>query len=542
MRRPRTLWVALAFLVVGVTWFVVHDPSASVGMDDGAYAIAAEQVQEGSWSVPYAAARADPDGVAHPYPNAEQGADGHYYPYVRQPAWVVALAVADAIGGPFGMRLLVLAAGAGAVAATGLLARAAGVPEVAVLAAAFVALSPLAYNALQLWAHAPAALFTALAAVGAHRLMGDGRPGWAIATGVLGTFGSSLLRADGALFALAIGIVVVVVGVRSRRAVVALGGTAFGLAAVGGQFISSGWAGTIVGSGGPSGGGGTAGPRTDGGSSDRLPAALQTLLGQDVGSDRGLFLALLALLLVVAAVALARRDDGRAATVLLGAAALTWVVRTVTERDAIETGLLGAWPLVILALLVPVARWSDAERRLAVMVALGCAAVVWTQYGVGGGANWGGRFVSAGLPLLAVLTASSLCRWTRAHAHGRALMIAAVSLAAVTMVASLALDSHYRRRSHATVSAIEQLAPDRWVVTSSLALPNLAWRTGDEVRWLRVPSESSGGVTRLEEILDRLEVDEVVAIRLADADFADLTELPPERNDPDQPTTVRLAP
>lgn len=537
LERVRTGWVVLAFVLGGIGWFIVHPVDASVSMDDGAYAITVDRLQQGTWTFPYGASEADPGGAAFPYPNGERGEDG-YYPYIRQPAWIVALRAADDLAGPWGMRGLVLFLAAGAVAATAGLARAAGLPRLAPLAAALAALSPLAFNALQLWAHAPAALCVAVAAIAGCLALDARPPAWAWPTAVLAALTAALLRGDGALFVFAVGLVIFGAGARARRWNVSVLGVGTAAAAVAGQVLTGTWAGWINGG---EGAGRATDARGTGGSSDRIGAALQTLVAHDASAPVAYLLVILALLLVAAAVYLARRGDPRAARALLVLAASVWLIRVLVERDELATGLLGAWPAALLVFLTPWAERTVAERRLLVMVALGTGAVLATQYDAGGGANWGGRFLAPALPLIAVLVAASVHRWSTST-DGRTLRVwlPVAALAVITTVASLGLDSHYRLRNDRQVAALEELAPDQWVVTSSFALPNLAWRTVDDVRWLLVPTPEAGGVDRMAEILEDLGVEEFVALNLRDDDFSTLTGLPADRNEPAVPSVVDL--
>lgn len=513
LRLPAIAAIVGAYLLAGAAWFVVHPPDASVTMDDGAYALAVAQLREGTWELPYPAARADPDGVAYPYPNAERSDEG-YFPYVRQPAWVLALHVGDVLGGAAGMRLLVVAVAGLAVAVTAALARVAGDPSSGVLAAALVALSPLAFNGLQLWAHATGALGLAVLMVGATRSMEAELSAGNVAMAVAGAAVASLARADAGLFALAAGVVVVAVGCRRRQWSLCGVGVLIGATAAAAQLSSAMVAGRLTGG---AGSGAATDPRGAGGLVERLQPALGTVLST-ASSTAGYGLTLVGVLAVAGAVVLWRRGDPRAGVVLMTIAAIAWAVRLVAATDELATGLLGAWPVALVLALGPWSSWSDSEKRLLAVVLIGAVAVLATQYDVGGGANWGGRFLSSALPLLAVLVASRLVRAARCHGReGSRFVAATLVVAALTTAASLALDSYYRIQTDERVEEVAAMVAGRWVVTSSRALPNLAWRTADEVRWLRVPSRSDGGADRLRVILADLGVQEVLAYRVDDS-------------------------
>lgn len=530
--------VAIVFALAASAWFAVHPPTASVSMDDGAYAIAVREARDGAWSVPYGAVAVDPDGDAFPYVNAERSEEG-FFPYVRQPAWIVALAAGDALAGPIGMRLLVILCAAGAVIVTGCLALEAGQRGAAELAALLIALSPLAFNALQLWAHVAAALGVGVAALGAMRVLDDRR--WLLGTvlAVVGATAAGLARADGAVFALAVGVVVGLIGLSQRRVHIAAAGLAIAASAVAAQLATASFAERVVGG---SGLGRATDSRAAGRLGDRLEAGLDTILST-ANPPAGYALALFAFLLSLAAATLWRRADRRAAVILLLAAAGAWGVRIVVAGDELATGLLAAWPLAALLALTPWAKWPPQERRLLAVVLLGTLGIVVTQYDAAGGANWGGRFLAPALPLMAVLVASAVHRARIAGgSDGVRLARASVLLAVLTTAGSLVADSHFRTRSDERVERIEALASPDWVVTSSKALPNLAWRTYGDVRWLHVPEGAAGGAERLHWILVELGVEQVVLHEVDVGDVAPLVGRPvPELDARDQPVVVEIS-
>ena len=245
----------------------------------------------------------------------------------------------------------------------------------------------------------------------------------------------------------------------------------------------------------------------------------------------GIVLVLLALVLVVYAVVVARQGRVGEARVLVVVAAVLWAVRIVLTPDELPPGLLGAWPLVVFIGLDGWSERTDGERRLIGIIGLATLGVLATQYDNGGGLNWGARFLAPALPMLAVLLAATLQRVRSSLPHGRTLGLAVVGLAAVTTVASLVGDATLRTSTDDAIDRVAAGADTGVVVTASIALPRLAWRTYPGVDYVVVPH---GDGDTIRAALQRTGIDRVDVFQLPDNDFAAISGQPPATTVPAQ--------
>ena len=156
------------------------------------------------------------------------------------------------------------------------------------------------------------------------------------------------------------------------------------------------------------------------------------------------------------------------------------------------TGLLGAWPVVLLALAVPWSRRTVGERRLATIVLLGSAGVAVTQYDIGSGFNWGGRFLAPALPLLAVLIAGSLPPLSLAALRRDVFTGSLVLLVFVLGVCSWVVDGQVRSNYVAILAGADSVAPGVPIVTSAIHVPRMDWANYPDRQWLSVPSGPDG--------------------------------------------------
>ncbi len=155
-----------------------------------------------------------------------------------------------------------------------------------------------------------------------------------------------------------------------------------------------------------------------GGGSAKLEGFVTTLVSTRGASAGAIVLLLVALVLVVYAAVLVQRGEVGPAAVVIGLATVVWVVRIVAAPDELPPGLLGAWPVVVLAAL-GWSRRTPGRSAWSGIIALATAGVLATQYDVGGGLNWGARFLAPALPMLAVLLASTLRRIRADHPDGK---------------------------------------------------------------------------------------------------------------------------
>jgi hypothetical protein len=212
----------------------------------------------------------------------------------------------------------------------------------------------------------------------------------------------------------------------------------------------------------------------------RVRGAWHDLLSGVYTKERAGDVLVVALVLLVVAVLVTRRQ-GRGtrpvaivAVVVVGlmAVRMAWA-----PRDPV-TGLLPAWPVVVLGLLF--LSWRElgwAVRALAVGIVLFTGAVLATNYPYGGGLEWGGRFFSPVLVPLAVLAVAGLRR------AGARVQRAAGLLTVATAAMGLVLTGGVRGLHDGQVAAVERhLQP--WTVTDFSALPRLGWRLDDDTAWL----------------------------------------------------------
>ena len=186
-----------------------------------------------------------------------------------------------------------------------------------------------------------------------------------------------------------------------------------------------------------------------------------------------------------------RRWEGHSRLLLaagVGGAAVLLALRFASHPHDAVTGLVTAWPLALLGLLL--VRWrgsgSATTGLLGLTSALFAAAVVATQYAEGGGLEWGGRFLSPILVPIAVLATAGLARALDSIPDGQDRRYATALLAAlgvVTAVFALATAGSLRAREDGIVAALER-HPAAVTVTTRPAYPRIAWRADDRLTWM----------------------------------------------------------
>jgi hypothetical protein len=228
----------------------------------------------------------------------------------------------------------------------------------------------------------------------------------------------------------------------------------------------------------------------------RVRAFLVTWLRPGYTGPRQLTLALTVMVVAVGVGAFAARrhpGDRRTIVVACSVAVTAALVAVVTKPTNIVPGLLVAFPLLFAGLLLirrDQLRTTAARAGLATF-AVFAFGVLATQYANGGSGEWGGRYFALGLPvvipvlLLALRDAGvALAPVTRRWAVASLATVTVVM--AVMGVASL---SHGHRFTADLVANIEraghEVSPLRPImVTTSPAIPRLAWSTFDDQRWL----------------------------------------------------------
>lgn len=486
----------LALLLLVAAPFLFLD--ATFTADEGAYALQVRALESDSWAYDYRAEDIDPTGEWLPLLNGTRGSDA-WYAYVKHPAFPAALrAATNLIGETAGLHVLGLI-GAVLVAVAAWLLAAELEPRVSRPAFWIAAASPVAVNAYIIWAHAPAAALAGIAAVAALRLKRTGAAG-DLAALLASLSAGVLLRSEGLLLAGAMAVAIAAVGIPGRSWRVRFGVPAACLAVTAATAaLEDRWIRSIVGQGaaGTRGITGSAASEPGGGwldwASGRLRGAWNSLLrGAHLDAQDSALVLVALVLILLSLAAWRRRRPGweRDVSVALAAATVLYVARGVTGIDQSITGLVAAWPLVLFALAAPVGR-CHARRLLVVICFVMSGAVLLTQYRIGGGFEWGGRFFLLLLAPLAVLAALGIREVVhRAGSAGRVMARLCVALAVVPVATGLVVLRTTRPLLDDVVKEVSATGP-RLVLTHSPALPPAAWRTYPEVGWMRAAEETT---------------------------------------------------
>ena len=527
------LWAhAAALAVLVLALLPLMRPTSAFTSDEGAYALQVAALENGSWVYDYRAAPLDPEGRAFPIVLSDSGPEGSYT-YVKHPAYPVLLqASSRLVGRTLGLHLVNLLGVVGAAVAAWLLAGQLD-PRLRRLAFWLAAGGPVLVNGFLIWAHAPSAALAGLALAAAARIARRGVTTWAAVAMITALAGGVLLRSEGLLLAGALAVSLAAVRfLQTRRlttavAVAALGAGPALLVAV----VERWWISSIV-------GGSYAGVAGQSGSSSsfldaRLTGAWHVLF-KGWFIDAGAGLPVLAALAVVAGggyVALRRPGRGLAVVVVVAVALLA--VRFAAHPHDPVTGLLSAWPLAVLGVLL--FRWRDAGPvawLLGGTIAVFALATLATQYPEGGGLEWGGRYLSPALVPLAVLAAAGLARAVagvpETERRGAVALLAALGV--TTAVFSVATAGALRAREDRIIAAVER-HPSPVMVTTRPALPRLTWRGGDRLTWMLT---DEAGLPALLQSLRRQGVAEVGVVAGLDVPASALAAYPTSEERPER--------
>jgi hypothetical protein len=522
------LWVhAGALLAVLVGVLVLTGPAVPFSTDEGAAVIQARMLENnGSWLLP--TSRLDPSGIAQPFPHGDRGTKG-IAAYGKHPAYPLLLEAADEAGGMAGVRLLsVLGAWLAAVGAALLGRRLAAGIDRGCLWLIGVA-SPLFIDSGLVLAHTLAAATAVFAVIALLDALRGRHPLLSGAIAAVLTAATVALRSEGVFLVPAL-VAAVLVLKRSRRA-----------AALAGVLVASGAAvvlaervflhhtvGSVVGTDQQSG-------TLVGG---RIHGFLRTWL--DVSYSRGggalvLFLGVGGLTAGALLLRARRRPAMARALLIIGAAA--YVLRLFVDHPAAVPGLLVAFPLGWVAFLLMRRCDIADDGRLPVVVAgVVAVGVLATQYAIGGGVEWGGRYFALVLPLVAPVIVLCLRR-----IDSRMLMSAlAVSTAALAVFGVETL-----RHTHAATSdvvlgvrgAARELEGPPVVVSTSRLLPQLDWQGFDSIQWVTPTPDDLAAAGRQ---LAAAHVNRFVLV--ADDPAAQLSALPDYVMAPTQPNPNRVIP
>ena len=533
MRRAwaAPLWahsLVLAALLVAVG--LVAGTDVSFSSDEGAAIAQVELLASGQgWTEANAFPTIDPEGRAYFFdPALSSGGPDAFAPYAKHPLYVLLLRPAEAVGGQWGMVGLSILGAVLAALAAAMVARELD-PRLDRWALWTVgAATPLVFDSQLVEAHTLGTALAGVAVLASTRLLRRTAVLPAlVAVGAVVPL--ALLRTEGVLFALALGAVLGILGLRRRSWPVVVTAGAVGVAALVTNVLEKRWTRSLL---GRSGGGGISAIEATLG--DRLVAMTTSTI--QVGeawptiARVGLVLSLLAA--VVTPLVLRRGvDPARVVTVggVVGCAGLALAV--VGGRPDTVPSLLVACPVLTVGILL-VRRdvWTPPAVLLGATSGLYAAAVFATQYGQAGGAEWGARFLALLLPaavplaLRAIQVQGEVTPAARKPGLG---FLVAASVAMTALSVWTLATYHQNIRDWNTVMA-EALTgregPDLGdgdtapvVVTTWSGLGRFLWPLDEPRRGLMVPADL------LEEYAARLDeagVEELVFVALDGADGA----------------------
>jgi hypothetical protein len=494
--------VALALvLAIGL---LLTGPRLVYSSDEGVAVIQARMLRDGAgWLYRYPLARIDPEDQARPFVRGDAGSKG-VAPYAKHPLYPLVLAGFDGVGGEWGIRIAgVLGTFLAAVLAA-LLARELD-PRLdrPVLWLVGVA-SPLFFDAFVVLAHSLAAAAAAGGVLLAVRALRPGRSGlWRVAAVVgLGVCLAiaSLLRTEALFVGPALAVACLVVALRRRvplrrAAVVAV----VAAAASGAAWIADHVAARMI--------IGTAVPvppnvAPSSWLAGRWDAFHTTWLQASYAGGRtgDIALAIGAIGFAGAALLLHQRTDHRVWVVaaVVGAAAC-YVARLVVGPAGSVPGLALAFPAGWFLLWAAGRQLADGVAAPVLTVVAGAVtiAVLVTEYAIGGGVEWGGRYfavvIPIAVPVLAFAAAPVITR------HGADLARIVVTALVVASVAATLTAAQALREGHThTDEVLDAIAAQARsagasaglarpvVVTTNRLLPQIDERDFDRFDWVAV--------------------------------------------------------
>jgi hypothetical protein len=497
-----SLWAhaALLFLVL-VALLPFARPGTVFFADEGSALAQAKQLADGNgWSRSRSFSEADPDNKSFPLFNSVGG--DRVVPLGQHPTYALAVEPSFAAGGKAGAALLSIV-GLTAAALLGALVGRRLRPGVEVAALwAIGASSPLFLDGYLVVAHTLAAAFAAGVALAVLRYLDRERRTVMAAIAVVCAGVTGLLRNEGILFAAAVGITLLVVGVRRRdRAVVVLG-VLVGAAAEGSRLADAVLRSHVVHLGNAAQFGVAAQGSWLG---SHVQSTFVTLLLPSYGKfDLGDVLLVIAVACaLVAAVIARRRPDDRSGLMLFGGLAVALLAARLVVTPAPVPGLFLACPLLGVALVLSTKRVLTRPNLAVVGTAalVFAGAVLLTQYSGAGGREWGWRYFSLALPIVVpialILVVDGAARISERDRRiaGR-LLVALCAL--IGVLAFLAL-REVRRDDRQIVDGIratylatpaEDGGKPVVVTTQAGTVDRFSWEHIDETRWLAVDTDN----------------------------------------------------
>jgi hypothetical protein len=424
---PLVHLIPIGLLLVLSSFFVGHD--GYVFIDEAALHAQVELVGDGSWTTGRPLADVDRQGVHAPMARSTLTDDG-FAPFPNHPLHVLVARVAAEVGGDTGVRMLSVLGVLGATMAAGGLAAARSRRHSAVAMWITGVASPLVFDANLVLAHAMAAAVTGAAFVLVFRTaprIRTARAGVtvAIAVGALIATGA-LLRSEVVLLGAVTGLVAVVHGVRDRTGPVVMVGVAAVAGAATTYLLEPLWIEAVTGS---STSRKVIAASSRGGVTGAAEGALTVLFGR---GDAGAALVVSVLFATAAVLGLRMRPTEPMFAVLLAGGGFLAAGVHLTD-PSIVPGFVWAFPLLAAgaAAVSPRQLWPVAIRRSSQAVGLFALAVLLTQYSVGGGAEWGWRYVAVALPAVGAALSIPLVDRSRTTPPAARLAVSGVVLVGV---------------------------------------------------------------------------------------------------------------
>ncbi|WP_208027902.1 hypothetical protein [Rhabdothermincola sediminis] len=514
-RAPLPLHLCvLAAVLVLCAWYT--RPGFGWTSDEGAAILQAELLDHGTWIYDNPVPEVDPEGVLSPFPIGDHGSRG-LAPYGKHPLYPRLLQLVGAVGGDWGLVGLSVAGTVLAAASGGLLAQRFS-PSLARPALWALGLaSPLFIDAFAVLAHTIAAAsfgWAVLAIWESHERRSLAR-GALIAAGCALVVVTGLLRTEGVLAGGALGIALGALAIvwRSRWMLVAAAVTA---TSIGATFVTERvLVRSIL---------GTASPRPGLRLSHRprpwvlgrVEALWNDWLDPGVGGrfTLGVVVVVAALVLLVVGAARARIDRRGAPLALALSAALACYGIRLLSPPLELFGLFAAFPILLVGVVL-LTRGQFATplpTLLGLTTALFAAAVLATNYPVGGSIQWGGRYFAVILPVFTPLGLDAIRRassvWQPATAHRVVALSVAVSLTVALI--GLRVIRHRHDSVAATQVALSELSsvaggagvgahPDRPIVVSyNRLVPQLLFGGFDRYVWLAPDVRDGSGALAAE--------------------------------------------
>jgi hypothetical protein len=493
------LIVLLGVLVVGLA---LTAPRVAYSSDEAAALVQARQLEAGAgWHYRYPLASIDAEDAARPFVRADAGTKG-VAPYAKHPLYPVLLAGAIRLGGEDGVSALGLAAtvAAALVAALSIRLLDPRLDRVALWLVGFG--SPLLFDTYLVLAHGLAAAAAGLAALAAMTTVGQtgsaARRIAGLSVMVVALAAAAMLRTEavflGPSFAVAAAILV------AYRRLAPVRGSVLGVLALAGS--GAGWlidhelARAIVGRAFP----GVPNVAPSSWFAGRVDALQATWFTASYGGDQARdFLLVVGVVLLTVGAVVIRRNQGRTRLVvgLMIAAAACYVTRAIVGPPGAIPGLVIAFPVgcFLLWSMGPRVREGVRAPMMAGVALISTVAVLVTEYAIGGGVEWGGRYFAFILPIaIPVLLVGAAAAIERQPADVRTIVIVSLTVVSVVM-AVLALQSI--RYTHVLTARLldgiqgeAEIAGssgglDRPVVISSnRLLPQLASRDFERYEWV----------------------------------------------------------